>query len=553
MKREAGGMTGGWPRWALVLLLGGLAFGLLLPVYSDEVVWRFAERAVIDGFDKLSADQCGPQTLAVPPWFMWPVRHWSAWWNLHFPDPLWVRLSGVGYAVVLAGMIWRFAGRVVRPERLGQARAMALAALALGVLPLVLVLSRPEQPILMALIGALMLADHGWRGRERQSLEAVALRCLLILALAVIALSYHTKATVLMPAFALCLATCGQGQGTRWPRGVAVAALVALALTAAHYWATRFSCPGDPEMARNIASQNVGALLLKSGRPLVAIAALFLNANLGRYFWLVAPAIKPMANWLPPGRLAFPAMAAWHAGLITAWSLTGLTTLAALATGTRQAWAARRWEPRLAMAGMLAVTVVAWGMAQTAKNVYDAGFVLPLIVLAALLALGGADRSGGWRGRGWRWQGRLAGALVLGAGVSLPLVVWLYGPPLAAAVRLPGGVIADQALSIPAWHYPAVRADVLGAARQCGIDPALRRPKAPLVDENSYFALMGAYRPQFHLGVVGVWHGGIKDPLAYLRSVGSDGMVVACHNLPPWLRGKARQQGEFCCIGPLGR
>ena len=60
---------------------------LFLPVYSDEIGWRFQERAALDGVDRLFSDICGPNTLAVPPFFMMPVRYFSAYTNLLFADP----------------------------------------------------------------------------------------------------------------------------------------------------------------------------------------------------------------------------------------------------------------------------------------------------------------------------------------------------------------------------------------------------------------------------------------------------------------------------------
>ena len=100
-------------------------------------------------------------------------------------------------------------------------------------------------------------------------------------------------------------------------------------------------------------------------------------------------------------------------------------------------------------------------------------------------------------------------------------------------------------------HHQAVRRLSFASDRPSRLSAARRRPHALLVDESSYFAFMGATRPQFHLGVVGVWKGGITDPLAYLRSVGSDGAVLACRNLPPALRARAHRLGETCCLGPL--
>lgn len=56
----------------LIVFVASLLGGMMLPVYTDEIGWRLQERAALDGVDKLYSDICGPNTLAVPPSFMWP-------------------------------------------------------------------------------------------------------------------------------------------------------------------------------------------------------------------------------------------------------------------------------------------------------------------------------------------------------------------------------------------------------------------------------------------------------------------------------------------------
>ena len=92
-------------RKALFALLGAaILCGMFLPVYTDEVGWRFQERAGIDGVDKMFAETCGANTLARPPFFMMPVRAYSAFFNTAFADPFFVRVSGVLYALAWCAM-----------------------------------------------------------------------------------------------------------------------------------------------------------------------------------------------------------------------------------------------------------------------------------------------------------------------------------------------------------------------------------------------------------------------------------------------------------------
>ena len=111
-----------------------LAFGLLLPVYSDEIVWRFHERAALDGgFDVWLNDSCGINTIARAPWFMMPARWFSATMNLALPSPLFVRIKGVLCAMAWLALLWRLSGTVVGdPATRNAAQTLGLALLGLG-------------------------------------------------------------------------------------------------------------------------------------------------------------------------------------------------------------------------------------------------------------------------------------------------------------------------------------------------------------------------------------------------------------------------------------
>ena len=86
-------------------LVAGILVASFIPVYTDEIGWRFQERAAFDGVDKLFSDICGANTLAAPPFFMWPARYFSSILNGMFADPAWVRVSGIIYALGIACLL----------------------------------------------------------------------------------------------------------------------------------------------------------------------------------------------------------------------------------------------------------------------------------------------------------------------------------------------------------------------------------------------------------------------------------------------------------------
>ncbi|MEO5641181.1 MAG: hypothetical protein ABIQ98_05385, partial [Sphingomicrobium sp.] len=128
------------------------------------------------------------------------------------------------------------------------------------------------------------------------------------------------------------------------------------------------------------------------------------------------------------------------------------------------------------------------------------------------------------------------------------LIVPAYLPSFRAAARSPA-YLADQPYSLPLFGYRDAEPTIRAAAAQCGIGRH-GRPRGLLVDDLTYFAFMDSERPQHRLGVFGLWRGQIVDPLAYLRSVGSDGAILGCRFLDPALRARAKSVGEFCCLDP---
>jgi hypothetical protein len=110
------------------------------------------------------------------------------------------------------------------------------------------------------------------------------------------------------------------------------------------------------------------------------------------------------------------------------------------------------------------------------------------------------------------------------------------------------GYLNDQSYSLSIRGFSKLKLDIIGAANKCGIGEK-GRPSGLLVDDLTYFAFMQSYLPQHQLGV-SLWKGSITDPIAYLRSRNSDGIIVGCRYLSDDLRRRAKSQGEFCCLGP---
>lgn len=539
----------GWLRNGVAaMFVAALLAGIFLPIYTDEIGWRFQERAAIDGVDKLYSDNCGPNTLASPPFFMMPVRYYSAFFNTLFADPFYIRVSGVFYALIWGVLLLTLIRRLTssRSDR-AALTTVGFGLMCLGTLPLLLVWSRPEQPILLGTTATLILALGSGGAGEATSGGMAWRRSIAIVLLAVIAFSYHLKALFLTPVFLACLFFASRGPQANLPRLVMGGLFTAVAGWSAYYWIHRLQCPADPVLFAAYAENNFGMALTRSRNWTEISAALgkiIGNASLLEYFRLSAPLTDPMSNWVEPNQLSERYSFAWERALVLAWSGAVLLASTCIFTGIKRALRERRLDARLVLAVLLLATLLGWSATQAIRNVYEASFVLPLVMLAVILALSTSDPAG----LIGKWFNVLTVVIGFAAVVSPVMVGMIYMPSLARASGQQGYLRA-QPYSLSPFGYSSLEADIVGAARKCGIGKAAQE-KALMIDDLTYFAFMKSRLPQHQLGVLSMWRGSIQDPMAYLRSRGSSGAIVGCHLLPDALRRRAKRQGGFCCLDP---
>jgi hypothetical protein len=127
------------------------------------------------------------------------------------------------------------------------------------------------------------------------------------------------------------------------------------------------------------------------------------------------------------------------------------------------------------------------------------------------------------------------------------IVISKYMPSLLGSARQ-AGYIDAQRYSMSPFGYAELEQKIITTGKLCGIEPG-QRLRSLLIDDLTYFTYMRSYRPLHHLGVVSIWNGEIREPLAYLKQQGSSGAVLGCKYLSREMRARARQSGEFCCLG----
>lgn len=544
------------PIASLAVLVVAMLFGLLLPVYTDEIAWRFHERAWLDnGFDVWMNDVCGPNMVAQAPAFMMPVRWFSATVNLALADPAWVRVTGVALGLMLAGGFWRLIG-LLEPdaERRGLLRAIVCAMLACGFLPLLMIFSRPEQPVFLAALGMTLLAAPVM-GRDISASRAW-LVCLAVVGLAAVGLSYHLKGLLYSVLALACLAVVGKGRQHLAPRVVAALAIVVLDIIAARYWMDRFSCTGNAVMAAELGGQNVTSLMATGQGSAGLLVQQLLGANILCYVELSAIDRYPMSYWMPHGVFSPAEHLIGHGIAWLVWLVPSALAIAAVASFLRR----DGWRGVLSARVILAATMVAitsvWALSQVTRNDYEASHMLPAWTLALLFALTLQPVS---PRLGPATLRKVAAVVLVCSALSQVIVIGRMGGPLAATLEETGRLPLQQ-YSVAHAHYPQVRADIDRAMQQAGMsqdgasggsvggtgpDGRLNRL---LIDDVTYLALQRSYLPIHALGVMGPWNGPILDPAAYLVSRNSDGIVATCASLWQEAADIAARSGEVCAV-----
>lgn len=534
-----------------VFVLALLA-GIVQPLYTDEIGWRMQERAGFDGVDKLLTEVCGPNTVVRPPFWMMPARYYSALFNGLFAEPIYVRISGILYALILTVMILTLIRRIARTaaEKFTLA-TLALGFLSLGTMPILLVWSRPEQPILLAFTGALLIAFGEWNAGKPPAPDlgtparTAWLRSLAVLLLASVALSYHVKALFTIPVFFASLYFASRGRVAHAPRIVTAVILVAITAWAAHYWVHRLECPNAPEVRAMFVNNNTGAALVGAkglSQVLPLLAKAFDNLSLFQYLGMPAPRPEPISFWLPGHRVSLQTSFTWFLALVALWGIALALSAFCLAGTPRRAWRERRLDARVVFAALLIAGILGWSASQGFRNPYEAIFVVPMAVLAVTLALA-------TREQGIPFGGVIEPfAVVVGllGMASILLMATIYGP---VTLRSTGerGYLKEQPFSISAFGYADLRRDMRAAASKCGIaDPD--RNYGLTLDDVTYFTFMKSRMPEHTNGVF--LSDQPADPIAYLRSVKSDGIIASCKRLPPNLQARAKRQGQFCCLAP---
>jgi hypothetical protein len=538
---------------AAVAGLALLSFTLaaLLPVYTDEIFWKLIQgRLGYDGFEVRSGTMvpsCGPDAFTAAP-LMLPFRLLDTAMYQWIAEPLAIRFLGIGFLIVWLIATWLLLQRLVPPLAGRWTIAGALVAfVTLGVMPFFMVISRPEQPLLIG-ITVLLAICISERPAPRRSLAHEAISALALVLGSAVLLAAHQRAIFALPLMALAALKL------RYRLAVTAAAIFAIAYfaaTAYHDWTIRWACPGDPS-ARNLFEMESIGVAAASGHLHHYLGQLvrMLLYHPAHFFFLTEMGfLSYHTSYIIPAYpwhwLGFPltlAIAAFVGLIATSGFGAFLVVLAE---------SLRRHRISIAACALASVWALLFAslLARAWRSDYEETLVEPLLGLVSILSIWVArEPLRRWFGAaGFRRAASSAFRVALLLSILSQIALIAGYTRYAAGSWITPGYAQGQKWSVANFGYGKLEPQIIETAAKCGINP--NHAHHLVVDELTYFSFRQTHQP-FLMTYLdeNLWGWGIGDVRALLRREKSSGMVVGCQWVPSTLRPGATVNGRFCCL-----
>lgn len=553
MSRGSTLAPGGWldaVSWAAIIaFVATISLGIIVPIYVDEVATKLVQaRFLAEGGQMLSLfPQCSAGFILDTPLTWYPAALVFAGLYGHL-QPLGIRIAGLAvFAAWLAVFTgWIFLASTDARQRLRAVAGMA-AILGLGVLPLTMVLARPEQWLLLVVTSFLLLAAGA--GRVAAYLGRIGGPAALLSAFLLLTslLNYaHPKALFFLP-FVLVAAWYVFGKEQKWLLGAAVAFALFCAYQTFHFAQVATQCEEAPILSGILRAQTTSVtLLLEDPAAFLGEVSTNLLAAPGR---IAAHGVFQSAYqsaWLPPVPFAAESSGVhainlattgiWYLALLFSVLLPPLVfflTPGQLENATGRLLAPALW---IGLVGHLAL-YKEW-------NFYGGTLVLPI---AGLLLVHSLGRLRSLASPAWLASGVFASVFLLLL-ASIAVLTQQLAPRLLQVARTAAELPSNQPYSVNAFAYPEARHRIRSLAEDCGVpgDGATRL----VVDDLSYFAFTGLRQP-IHLGFLapGGWGADIAGKTGdLLVGMQSEGIIARCDLMGPEFRYQTMREGNLCCV-----
>lgn len=501
------------------LLTMWMAF--FVPVYGDEPAWKLiGARLFIDAGKLLYFfPQCDTGQWIDIPLTWYPARLIDTLIYQDASNPWLLRNMGwLLFCVLLTS--WTAILRITSSLSLVNSGLFVTSFFSFGVLPFLMVLNRPEQPLLIWLtLGFFVML---WFDKHRVS--GLAGKCLLTAFFALLAClvaATHPKGLFFFPVVLLAW----------WrpvksiPLGLSlIAVMVWSALDTTHVWQMRTACAESPWLTKVFQSISLQPQQLWQDPTGFIDAGKANLAAFRSYVQNIQFQDEYQSAWL---RATPVVSSSFLTGVLVnalTWLPLLVATMLTMLNLGRQLWRreAGWWPTGLA----LALSLTALIFIQSNKNFYEAGIVLPVILLVCIFSFTPQEGAGN----------RLL------THVLLPLM--LVAATLSAYTR--HALFWDHA---HIWKAERMRGSVdISKLRSFAMDQCSISDKSEnlILDFSTYHAFWQHRRPMF-FGFFTQWWGTETNYKETLAKRNSGGLVISCQDFPADLTKIIKQSNGYCC------
>ncbi|AZL71413.1 hypothetical protein EJA05_07570 [Pseudomonas oryziphila] len=487
--------------------------------------------------------QCASSLGHAVAWVFYPA---ASILSLIFQDmnPLGIRVSGVVGALVWFALLAWWCSR----QQHGQWSwrfTLILAFGAMGVVPYLWVMSRPEQFMLLPLLVFCVAALHG---PEKEKWVQRTLLLMLMVVLLSVFFYVHPKSIFFTPFF-LVVVWVGTRNFSVWVRGGLLIYTFVLAVQALADANTLSACQDAP-VVREVLGSNVVNPGLLFENPYLFFRGLIKNLvyffpNMGQHL-IFSPTFQ--SGWLPPLEGSPSWLMLLNAVVWGAVCLFIALSHAAALIGLLFAIYRRSVTSPLLLAALLAAADVLNAMLYNGQNFYAAIQYVPIAMMISVLLF---NESQGKAIASWlpAWESKAALMAAGLASLSLIALMSLVTPSLLRSADLQRAEIWGQPLSVPVFNTEAHMNAIREVGRMCHIPE--RSASFVVVDHMTYFVYRKNVRPVHVHYVSERAYGGdlLGKLIPFLKAHGSPGVVSRCDWIPGEMRGieKVGEMG-YCCV-----
>ncbi len=539
-----------WIILGLVVLV--LCFGLLVPIYSDEIAIHMSRaRFFLEGGQLVTLlPQCDTSpTIQVPlTWYPAAILYGFGY---ALPGGFGLRLTGIALGLNYLSLLWFWVGKLFQDEKWKNIfRALIIAINGLGVLPLILILTRSEQILVLSML-LFCLFSIFWCITKTDGKRLKTLKVLTFLLLISTFYYTHPKSLFFSP-FVLIAAFYIFRKENLYAKAAILSAIVFAAYQALQQ-AKSLDCPSAPIISKTLSRVTIDFQLLSTNAlKFFEIGGDNISRSLDAVVGRLLFASSYQSAWLPG--LEAPGLADGVLFLnfaIEKSLILGVACLLLMLLFQFARQLVRRQISReIALAVGLLGGLLVHGFVYNANSwhFYTPGLIIPIFTIMFLLVVPSGLTYKKFDERIWCYVSCYCVALSLASIVCLTLLVF---PPLLKAAQENEYMISGQPLSTSIFLDKNQKTDLLTLASSCNISADSSRRL--VLDGTAYFQFKNQREPinVLYISEFGFGADIANRTKAFLNKIDSDGLISRCDYLPEALKGDAIKMGDMCCVSKL--